>query len=57
MRTVFCLRHSVEVSGTGQSSMPAILSRLAAIPMVCRSARPNRPLRLRQTWMAASEKV
>jgi hypothetical protein len=53
---VFCLRHRVEKSGTGQSR-PASLKRLATIPIVWRSASPNRTWRLRQTWMAASEYV
>ena len=56
MVTVFCLRQSVEKSGTGQSR-PAIFSKLAAMPIVCRKAKPNSTFRLRQNWMAASENV
>jgi len=56
MLTVFCRRHRVEKSGTGQSK-PAIFSRLATIPIVCRRASPKRTLMLRQNWMAASENV
>ena len=55
--TVFCLRQSVEKSGTGQSARPAIFSRLPTIPIVCRSARPKSTLMLRQNWIAASEYV
>ena len=57
MLTVFCRRHRVEKSGTGQSSRPANFSRLATIPIVCRSARPKRTLIDKQNWIAASEKV
>ncbi len=56
MLTVFCRRHRVEVSGTGQSR-PAIFSRLPTSPIACRKARPKSTLMARQNWMAASEKV
>lgn len=56
MVTLLCRRHPVEKSGSGQSK-PASPSRLATMPIVCRSARPNRTLIDRQNWMAASEKV
>ncbi len=51
---VFCLRHSVEKSGTGQSS-PANFSRLAIMPEVWRNGSLNRILTVRQNYMAASE--
>ena len=49
-------RHSVEKSGTGQSS-PAIRTRLSTNPTVWRSGRPKRIFSVRQVWIAASEKV
>jgi hypothetical protein len=51
---VFCLRQSVEKSGTGQSR-PASLSRLATIPAVWRNGNLNRTLIDKQNCMAASE--
>jgi hypothetical protein len=45
---VFCLRHSVEKSGTGQCSP-------ATIPEVWRNGSLKRILTDRQNWMAASQ--
>ena len=53
---VFCLRHRVEKSGTGQFN-PASLSRLATIPAVCRKGSLNNTLIDIQNWMAALEKT
>ena len=44
----------MEKSGTGQSN-PAIFRRLATIPVVCRSGRPNSTFTIRRNWIAASE--
>lgn len=51
---VFCLRLSVEKSGTGQSG-PAIFRMLATMPVLCRSGRPKSIFNMRQNWIAASE--
>jgi hypothetical protein len=40
-------------SGTGQSS-PARSSRLATIPVVCRSGKPKSAFSVRHVWIAAS---
>ena len=53
---VFCLRHRVEKSGTGQSS-PASFKRLATIPAVWRKGSLNSTLIDSQNWMATSEKT
>jgi len=47
-------RHSVLKSGTGQAS-PHKCSTDSARPVVCRSAKPNRFLSVKQNWIAASE--
>ncbi len=52
----FCLRHGVEMSGTGQSN-PAKRKRLATIAAVCLSGSLNRTLIDRQNWIAAFEKT
>jgi hypothetical protein len=53
--SVFCLRHRVEKSGTGQSN-PDNRSKLATMPEVCRKGTLNNTLIARQNWIAASEK-
>ena len=51
---VFCLRHRVEQSGTGQSN-PASGNRLATTPPVCLNGSLNRTSIVRQNWIAASQ--
>jgi hypothetical protein len=51
---VFCLRHSVEKSGTGQCS-PTNFSRRATIPQVWHNGSLKKILIDRQNWMAASQ--